>query len=159
MPVAMQVKLFRKGFISLHIFAGIDETRAEVRQALATELPLECSTGAEARVSVALLLTAWEACRRQISVNDKNRAEAKLGVQRPFGSSHRVRRHARGGGKWPRMLGDKELPSKSLLAQKLEQVEDNAPRVEDLRDVQSTPPGLGFGSLWWTVFAGYLIMC
>ena len=31
-PVAMQVKLFRKGFISLHIFAGIDETRAEVRQ-------------------------------------------------------------------------------------------------------------------------------
>ena len=60
-PVAMQVKLFRKGFISLHIFAGIDETRAEVRQALATELPLDCSSGAEARVSMALLLTAWEA--------------------------------------------------------------------------------------------------
>ena len=30
-----------------------------------------------------------------------------------------------------------ELPSKSLLAQKLKQVEDNAPHVEDLRDVTS----------------------
>ena len=78
-PVAMQVKLFRKGFISLHIFAGIDETRAEVRQALATELPLDCSSGAEARVSMALLLTAWEACRRQISVNDKNRTVLRAG--------------------------------------------------------------------------------
>ena len=35
------------------------------------------------------------------------------------------------------VLGDKEVPSKSLLAQKLEQVEDNAPCVEDLRDVTS----------------------
>ena len=34
-------------------------------------------------------------------------------------------------------LTDKELPSKSLLAQKLEQVEDNAPHAEDMRDVTS----------------------
>ena len=34
-------------------------------------------------------------------------------------------------------LRDKKLPSKSLLAQKLEQVKDNAPHVEDLRDVTS----------------------
>ncbi|CAE7746198.1 unnamed protein product, partial [Symbiodinium necroappetens] len=151
MPEAMQVKLFRKGFISLHIFAGIDETRAEVRQALATELPLDCSTGAEARVSMALLLTAWEVCRRQISVNDKKRAEAKLGVQDRFVqvTEYAAMREAVENGDG--VLGDEELPSKtskSLLAQKLEQVEDNAPHVEDLRDVTSaegrtmtTPPG------------------
>ena len=34
-------------------------------------------------------------------------------------------------------LSDKELPSKSLLARKLEQAEDNSPHVEDLRDVTS----------------------
>ena len=34
-------------------------------------------------------------------------------------------------------LTDKELPSKSLVAQKLEQVEDNAPYAEDMRDVTS----------------------
>ncbi|CAK9016957.1 Spore wall protein 2 [Durusdinium trenchii] len=34
-------------------------------------------------------------------------------------------------------LRDKELPSKSLVAQKLEQIEDNAFHVEDLRDVTS----------------------
>ncbi|CAE7460097.1 unnamed protein product [Symbiodinium sp. CCMP2592] len=126
-----------EGFISLHIFAGIDETRTEVREALATELPLDCSTGAEARVSMALLLTAWEACRRQISVNDKNRVEAKLGVQDRAVqvTEYAAMREAVESGHG--VLGDKELPSKSLLAQKLEQVEDNAPHVEDLRDVTS----------------------
>ena len=34
-------------------------------------------------------------------------------------------------------LSDRELPSKSLVAQKLEQVEDNAPCAEDMRDVTS----------------------
>ena len=34
-------------------------------------------------------------------------------------------------------LRDKELPSKSLFAQKLEQVEDNAQHVENLRGVIS----------------------
>ena len=34
-------------------------------------------------------------------------------------------------------LKDKELPSKTFLAQKLEQVEENAPQAEDLRDVTS----------------------
>ena len=30
---------------------------------------------------MALLLSVWDACRRQLSVTDKNRAESKLGVQ------------------------------------------------------------------------------
>ena len=34
-------------------------------------------------------------------------------------------------------LSDAEVPSKSLLGQKLEQVEDNSPQAEDLRDVTS----------------------
>ena len=39
-PTDGQVKLYKKGFISLPIFTGMDETRAEVRQALAKEIPL-----------------------------------------------------------------------------------------------------------------------
>ena len=52
-PANFHVKVFLKGFISLH---GIDETRAEVPRALAKELSLNCDEGAEARVYMALLV-------------------------------------------------------------------------------------------------------
>eukprot|EP00439_Symbiodinium_sp_Y106_P086110 s679_g31.t1 len=49
-PTDGQVKLYKKGFISLPIFTGMDETRAEVRQALAKEIPL--ATRADAKLGV-----------------------------------------------------------------------------------------------------------
>ena len=60
-------------------------------------------------------------------MNEKHRADAKLGVQTRVvpTTGHAAMRQAieniHGA------LRDKELPSKSLVAQKLEQVEDNAP--------------------------------
>ena len=77
-PTDEQVKLYKKGFISLPIFTGMDETRAEVRQALAKEIPRDCNEGAAERVKMALLLTAWEACRRQLSVTTRTRPMQSL---------------------------------------------------------------------------------
>ncbi|CAE7214127.1 unnamed protein product [Symbiodinium pilosum] len=86
---------------------------------------------------MALLLAVWEACRLQLSVHEKNKTDPKLGVparlvqtkgralmKAAVETSHGA-------------LSDAGVPSKSLLGQKLEQVEDNSPQAEDLRDVTS----------------------
>ena len=78
-----------------------------------------------------------ESCRTQWSVGEQHRADSKLGVQSrivpitEYAAMREAIEAVHGS------LRDKELPSKSLLARKLEQVEDNAPHVEDLRDVTS----------------------
>ena len=136
-PTSVQLLVYRKGFTSVHVFAGVDDTRPEVRQALAKELPLPYTENADSRVHMALLLSVWDACRRQLSVTEKNRAESKLGVQDRVVQTSEYAAMRRAVEDYHGTLSDKELPSKSLLAQKLEQVEENAPVVEDLRDATS----------------------
>ncbi|CAE7822629.1 unnamed protein product [Symbiodinium necroappetens] len=136
-PISVQLLVYRKGFTSVHVFAGVDDTRPEVRQALAKELPLHYTENAESRVHMALLLSVWDACRRQLSVTEKNRAESKLGVQDRVVQTSEYAAMRRAVEDYHGTLSDKELPSKSLLAQKLEQVEENNPVVEDLRDATS----------------------
>ena len=41
---------YRKGFDCIRVFAGIDETKAEVRKALKDELPLDYSAESESHV-------------------------------------------------------------------------------------------------------------
>ena len=86
---------------------------------------------------MALLLAVWDACRLHLAVQEKNKTDAKMGVQARNvpSTEHAAMRLAVE--KLYGKLKDKELPSKTFLAQKLEQVEDNAPQAEDLRDVTS----------------------
>ena len=131
------LKVYTRGFINVRIFSGLDDTKEKVRAALCKELPLDYEADAAARVDMALLLSVWESCRTQWTVGEQHRADSKLGVQSrivpttEYAAMREAIEAVHGS------LRDKELPSKSLLAQKLEQVEDNAPHVEDLRDVTS----------------------
>ena len=136
-PLSIQLMAYRKGFDCIRVFAGIDETKAEVRKALKDELPLDYSADAESRRNMALLLAVWDACRLHLAVQEKNKTDAKMGVQARNvpSTEHAAMRLAVE--KLYGKLKDKELPSKTFLAQKLEQVEDNAPQAEDLRDVTS----------------------
>ena len=136
-PLPIQLLAYRKGFDCIRVFAGIDETKAEVRKALKDELPLDYSADAESRRNMALLLAVWDACRLHLAAQEKNKTDAKLGVQARNvpSTEHAAMRTAVE--KIYGKLKDKELPSKMFLARKLEQVEDNAPHAEDLRDVTS----------------------
>ena len=135
--VQTQAKVYTRGFINVRIFSGLDDTKEKVRAALCKELPLDYEADAAARVDMALLLSVWESCRTQWTVGEQHRADSKLGAQSrivpttEYAAMREAIEVVHGS------LRDKELPSKSLLAQKLEQVEDNAPHVEDLRDVTS----------------------
>ena len=132
-----QAKVYTRGFINLRIFSGLDDTKEKVRAALCKELPLDYEADTAARVDMALLLSVWESCRTQWTVGEQHRADSKLGVQSRIVPTTEYAAMREAIEAVHASLRDKELPSKSLLAQKLEQVEDNAPHVEDLRDVTS----------------------
>ena len=118
-------------------FAGIEESKGEVRKMLASLLPLDYAASAENCKQMALLLSTWDAARLQPSIHEKNKADSKLGVQARLVQSTEQASMTAAVEPWHGRLSDSELPSKSLLATKLEQVEENAPYPEDLRDVTS----------------------
>ena len=136
-PRAVHLLAYKQGYSTVRIFAGLDDSKESVRAALKKDLPLDYTASPEARKHMAQLLSVWGACRLQLTVVEKHKAEAKLG-----GNPRLVQttEHAAMRGAVEVIHGklrDRECPSKSLMAQKLEQVEENAPEAEDLRDVTS----------------------
>ena len=127
----------KEGIVSLRTFAGLEEDRKAVRTVLQSDFGLDPAGNLALRSDVALLLCVWESARTQLSVQEKNRQESKLGMQQRIvqPSDYATMRsaveakHGR--------LKDREAPSKGMIASKLEQVEDGAPIAEDLRKVTS----------------------
>ena len=121
----------------MRTFAGLEEDRKAVRTVLQSDFGLDPAGNLALRSDVALLLCVWESARTQLSVQEKNRQESKLGMQQRIvqPSDYATMRsaveakHGR--------LKDREAPSKGMIASKLEQVEDGAPIAEDLREVTS----------------------
>ena len=119
----VQVALYHRGYTSLRLFSGIDETRAEVRGALNDEIGLDHTAGNVERRNTALVLSAWETAKTQQKSNDENRAEARASmVPRPVPvSEHAMLREA-----LENQIGrlrDYEVPAKSLIAAKLDDIE------------------------------------
>ena len=104
---------------------------------MASLLPCDYAASEEKCKHMAVLLSTWDAARLQLSIHEKNKADSKLGVQARLVQSTEQASMTAAVEPWHGRLSDSELPSKSLLATKLEQVEENAPYPEDLRDVTS----------------------
>ena len=137
----VQEAVFHSGVTSLRLLSGLDESRDLVRECLKTELGLDSADGMATRKQVALLISAWEASKLQVAAEDSAKMEAKANHwPRPVGvTEHAAMRkavRARLG-----TLNEKEVPGKAFIGTKLEQVENNEPRVEDLRDVASLDDG------------------
>lgn len=128
-----QKKIYEQG----KTFASLEEDRKAVRAVLQSDFGLDPSGNLALRSDIALLLCVWESARTQLSVQEKNRQESKLGMQQRIvqPSDYATMRsavEAKHG-----TLKDREAPSKGMIASKLEQVEDGAPIAEDLREVTS----------------------
>ena len=76
-PEEVQAALYHRGFTSLRLFSGIDESRAEVRAAVNAEIGLDHTASNAERRYTALFLSAWETARTQQRSNDESRAEAR----------------------------------------------------------------------------------
>ena len=75
-----QKKTYEQGIVSLRTFAGLEEDRKAVRQVLQSDFGLDPSGNLALRSDIALLLGGWESARTQLSVQEKNRQESKLGI-------------------------------------------------------------------------------
>ena len=89
------------------------------------------------RKDVALLVSVWESSRTQCSYQEKNKQEARLRGQLRLVQTTEYAAMRSAVEQTLGRLKDKEAPSKSLVAAKLEQVEDGAPIAEDLREATS----------------------
>ena len=133
-----QKKIYDLGVTSLRVFGGLEESREEVRAVSKSDFGLDPVSNIEIRKEVSKLLRVWESARMQLKCQEQNRQDAKLGVQQwlvqntEYAAMRAAVETLHG-----RSLKDCEVPSKSLIAVKLEQVEDGAPTAEDLREVTS----------------------
>ena len=133
----VQVALYAIGITSLRVFAGLDESRAKVRECLLNDLGLDSADGMPQRLQVALLISAWEAARVQLSAGELAKVEAKAhALPRPVGATELAAMRKVAELKLGSLKGN-EVPSKALIGLKLEAVEENEPKVEDLREVSS----------------------
>ena len=139
--LADQYDLVQLGYSSVSKFARMEDTRPEVRKALAADLKLEVSAeppaGPNARVRLASLVAAWDAARSQVQRQDELKAEAKvLNVTRPVGVTERVAMkrtlEVRVGSIPPH-----EMPSADYLSLKMEEIESGEPSASALDEITS----------------------
>lgn len=87
------------------------------------EIGLNQEEGTESRVAVASLVAAWESSRLQASTEEKLRVESRLGLWCSFSEMAAMTKAVE---------AECEVPAKSLVAAKLEQLEQGALQAEDL---------------------------
>ena len=76
-----QARLGELGVKNLMFFAGLDESRDKVRAALKPDMPLDYISSVAKCLEMVKSISAWEAARLHLEVNQKNHAEARLGTQ------------------------------------------------------------------------------
>ena len=83
-PQDVQLALFHAGFINLQLFAGLDESRAEARDALAKEIGLKHTDDVASRIAVASVLPPGNHRARSLPL--KKSLESKVGSGSRSGS-------------------------------------------------------------------------
>jgi hypothetical protein len=130
-----QYRIVAAGFTTARRFAGFEETRAAVRDALRTTLQLDPAAGIEQRLQAAMAVDAWETARETHRRITELKAEARVtGQVRPVAHSERTamrRVVEQTHGKLP----PEEIPSASYISLKLEEVEQDEPQAAPLDEI------------------------
>ena len=140
-PVDIQAALFRRKFNKMRTFVGLGEGRAEVRTALRDETGLNQADGHTARQQVALVLATWDAAKEYVTKENSARAEARASnLPRPTSATeHAAMRQAfealHGGPE------NNEVPARHYLGSKIEDIEENEPKAEALKEAASKDGG------------------
>jgi len=136
-PQAVQQVLYHGGYTKMKIFAGLGESRTEVRDALRTDFGLDATDGMAARQHVALTVAAWEAAREFVSREATRRAEAQASrFPRAIAPIEHIAMRDAYEKRYGR-LRESETPSMHFLGRKTEDIENDEPRPEQLKQVTS----------------------
>jgi hypothetical protein len=137
----IQVAIYHGGFTTLRLFSALDESAPKVRECLKEDFGMDPTTDLPMRRQVALVIAAWESGREQVVSEDRAKLEARSNhFPRPVGVTEHAAMRAAVEAKLG-ALRNYEVPSKALIGQKLEQVEQNEMRLEDFREVTSIDDG------------------
>jgi hypothetical protein len=136
-PLPVQSALFHLGFTKMRVFAGLGETRIEVKEALKKDFGLDGADDLQSRQSVALVLAAWEASKEYVARDAAKRAEAHSSrLPRALSPVEHLAMRDAFEAKFGH-LRDSEVPSPYFLGRKTEEVENNEPKPERLAEVTS----------------------
>jgi hypothetical protein len=134
-PIKLQYDLVLAGYKSTRRFAAIEDTKAEVRTALKDAIALDPAASPEARLGMAMLVSAWDLCQASSKKDIELRAESRVtGLSRhvPVNDRLAMRKILENKvGKLP----DDEIPGTGYLTFKLEEVESNDPKASPLEDI------------------------
>ena len=138
----LQAKFYHAGFTNLKVFSQMAEDQKDLRAVLKDEFKVDATKSLQERVQVATVMAAFGAVQEQIAKENEIRAEAKSArLPRPTGTLDHQSMKAAFEAAFGRRLTAAETPSRHFLGVRLEQVEENEPRVESLRDVSSKDDG------------------
>ena len=133
----VQAVLFHLGFTKIRVFAGLGETRAEVKEAIKADAGLDPADGPAVRVQVAYVLSAWDATRLTAQKEMQAKAEHKAAeIVKPIANQELAALRTAFETRFFK-LESKEVPSKSYLGLKQEEIDENEPRAESLKEVSS----------------------
>ena len=135
--VEAQLVLFHFGLKKLRLFAGLADDKTDLRNMLKDQFGVDPDTSIQERLVVATVVVAWQAAQNYIVEDDKKKAEARASkipkALTPV--EHQAMRKAFEA-QWG-SLQKWEVPSKSYLGLKQEDIEDDEPKAEKLTEVFS----------------------
>ena len=137
----VQMAIYHIGFTKLRTFVGLGETRVEVKKAIVDHLGLEPDTTLKDRQRTATILSGWDSARLFVARENESKSEAKaMGQPRPTSAVEHVamrKAYEEEFGK----LAVAEVPAKSYLGTKSEDIDDDEPKAERLSEVHSKEDG------------------
>jgi hypothetical protein len=140
-PVDIQAALYHRKFNKLRVFLGLGENRAEVRAAILADIGLSPTDGHLARQQVALVLAAWDAAKEYVTKENSVRAEARASnLPRPMSATEHAAMRQAFEARYGR-LENNEVPARHYLGTKIEDIEENEPKAEALKEVASKDDG------------------
>jgi hypothetical protein len=133
----LQAVLFHFGFRKLRLFANLEVDSAKVQGVIKDQLGLDPADDLATRSRVAHVLAAWEAAQQQVNRDNEIRAENRASrlprtSTQLEASAMRKAVEAQFG-----KIPNEEVPSRSYLGTKLDEVEENDPKAESLKEVAS----------------------
>jgi hypothetical protein len=136
-----QTALYHFKVKKMKMFAGMATDERDLRDVLKDQLNLDPATDFDDRLKVALIVIAWRAANTYVKKEEERTAEAR--------SSHLPKEITTVDHKMMRTafealhgkLQKWEVPSKSYLGLKMEDIEDDEPKAEKLTEVHSKEDG------------------
>ena len=133
-PTQLIIKIASLGFVDVRTFASWEESSAQIRRLVDSDLTLDIDSPA-ARSAVSRVVVAWEVARARVTARIRDEADRRVGGRFRELPKSEYLQAVRNFTVHHEELRDKDVPSSAYLEAKIEQIEDGEWVVETLKEV------------------------